>query len=712
MPAVYAVFTMLVYWRLWTPIEGAQGSWRYDPRFEYWQDLIFQFRTLADGQLALWNPFDRAGFPLYGDPQPGMLYPPNWPLLAWGAVGGGIPFAAIAVKILAHWVFGAVGMHLFLRRLGAREPACYAAGLLFSFTSPKIRYGGSALNWSIAWIPWVLLAVDWFAEKPGARRGIVLGTTAAMVLLSGAPAVVLYTLLLAVPYLAYRMWGQLRASWKPLAIAAAVSVLWLAPLVASNLEQLPESVREARGLGFITDSVFSPAHLLGFVVPRLGGENPYVGALAVLAIAALLAGGGRGRTLLFVAIAAAGVLLSFGNNAGVLPAAASALPPFSLFRRAHRYLYVTTTALAILAGLGLAKLLALEAEERRRQLARALTWLGGALTFALGVAYVVGVAVRDDVGAVRNESFGLATAAAGLATWLARGVLLAPEGRRPLYAWALPLLVAIELWTANSKVVDIGMDPHPRTDSDDRLAELEGVADHRFRIYDQGLFDFRAGTRLGVRDFGGYEDDPLGLSRYKLFAGLAKRDPRLLGHANVRYLTTDGGKRRVRPPPDATERGRGVFELAQVAPAIYYVPSAEIATDPRQALAALRGIDPGEGAVVEGAAPPAGPADAAPTAGRFTTYEPNRIVAEIETPGPGLVVVSEAYFPRWRATVDGEEVDVQPANVLFRGIPVTSAGRHTIEMTLRPPRFWALLPAYLVALGLLGWSVVSLRRRR
>ena len=81
MPLSYAGITMLVFWQLWTPIEGARGSWRYDARFEYWGDLIFQYQSLADGGIALWNPHDRGGFPLHGDPQPGLLYPFNW--LIW-----------------------------------------------------------------------------------------------------------------------------------------------------------------------------------------------------------------------------------------------------------------------------------------------------------------------------------------------------------------------------------------------------------------------------------------------------------------------------------------------------------------------------------------------------------------------------------------------------------------------------------------------------
>ena len=94
------------------------------------------------------------------------------------------------------------------------------------------------------------------------------------------------------------------------------------------------------------------------------------------------------------------------------------------------------------------------------------------------------------------------------------------------------------------------------------------------------------------------------------------------------------------------------------------------------------------------------------------SLEPNHMVAEIETPGPGLVVVAEAYYPGWTAEVDGDEVAIQPANVMFRGIPVHSAGVHRIDMRLRPVRFWGALPLYLIALALLGWAIVSGARDR
>jgi hypothetical protein len=709
MPAVYILLTMTVFWRLWTPIHDAERSWKYDPPNEYWGDLIFQQDTLAEGQLAAWNPHDRGGFPVYGDPQPGLLYPANWPLLIWGSFGEALDFGIASFKIVAHWIFGAIGMHLLIRRFGAREPACYTAGILFAFTSPKLRYMGSALNWSVAWIPWVLLAVKWFAEKPDPKRAVVMGSSLAMVLLSGAPAVVLYTLILALPFGLYLMRGRLLENWKPIAISAGVTLLWILPLMASNLEQLPESVRQVRTYSFITDSVFSPGHLLSYIVPRLGqGENPYIGALAILGIGLAIASKKhRALAWLFLGVAAFSIAIALGGHAGFLPALASAFSPFSMFRRAHRYLYITSVALAIIAGLGFAHLISLEVEERKAQLAKYLTWVGGALTFALGVAYLVAVVMEEKINAPKPVGFGLAFLSAAVFTVLLRQILRSGPKARTLLIWSIPALVFFDVWTANFQVSDIGMEGLPLTPKDDKLALLEGV-ERDWRIYDNDFFKYRPGTRMGIRDFSGYEDDPLGLSRYTSLLTASKRNISLMGHANVRYFLAGSGRLKIRAK-DGKQIHPGIWELNDSAPAVYYVPAPITAQDPAESLQALRGFKPGTAAVVEGSVSP-GAAELPITSGRITLLEPNHMKAEIDTPGPGLIIIAEAYYPKWTATLDGKSTEVLPANLMFRGIPVSSAGHHKIEMQLRPGRFFYLLPAYLLALLLLLWAAFAPRR--
>ncbi len=724
MPAAYTAFVLMQFWYLWTPIEGAARTWKYDPQHAYWGDLALYANTLLDGQLALWNPFDRGGYPLYGDPQPGLLYPPNWPLFVWGMLTGGADYALVEVKVIAHWIFGAVGMHLFARRRGAVEPACYVGGTLFSFTSPTLRYGGSTLNWTFAWIPWILWATDRFAERPDLRRAIVLGSFVAMSLLAGAPAGFLFMLIVAIPFGIHLLWGRLRGSAGMIGVAALVSLLWLLPLVLSNLEQVPASVRATRDLTFITGTPFRLAHLMNLLIPKLGGENIYIG-LAPLVGLGIAAGTQRlGTVRLFLAIAALGLLFALGKNTELLASVASLLPPFTLFRWAHRYLYVTNVALAAGAALGISYLCTLDDPERLRALARAATRVCLLITAILGIAWAVSVGAADKLFTGKNDALGLALISAVLGTWLVRAVCVSP--RRQAYAWALAAFVAVDIWVANghAHAEGPGLSPKPGdTTARDLMAlELDGVRDLRYRIFDRDLIRFRAGTRLGVRDLGGYEDDPLGLSRYRAFLEMVSRNPATMGHANVRYYF-HGARRpqlRIARRREFQPLQNNVYELREVAPAVMYVARPERVHSEEQAFAALSKITPGTGAVVEGevALGPEGTAPAGTAAqggpivsGTMTVFEPNRVVAEIETPGPGLVVVAEAYYPAWTAEVDGEPAPILVANGMFRGVSVAGAGRHRIEMRLRPLRFWATLPGYLGACGLLLWTLWPRRRR-
>ena len=102
------------------------------------------------------------------------------------------------------------------------------------------------------------------------------------------------------------------------------------------------------------------------------------------------------------------------------------------------------------------------------------------------------------------------------------------------------------------------------------------------------------------------------------------------------------------------------------------------------------------------------PASGPSVTGRLTVLEPNRVVAEIDAPSAGLVVIAEAYYPVWSATLDGEPAPIYPANVLSRAIAIGAPGHHVIEMRLRPVRFWGLLPLYLA--GLLA-AILAVARR-
>ena len=51
--------------------------------------------------------------------------------------------------------------------------------------------------------------------------------------------------------------------------------------------------------------------------------------------------------------------------------------------------------------------------------------------------------------------------------------------------------------------------------------------------------------------------------------------------------------------------------------------------------------------------------------------------------GRSLLVVSDSYYPGWRAAVDGRPAPLLRTNVLLRGVPVP-AGRHQVRLWFDP----------------------------
>lgn len=75
-------------------------------------------------------------------------------------------------------------------------------------------------------------------------------------------------------------------------------------------------------------------------------------------------------------------------------------------------------------------------------------------------------------------------------------------------------------------------------------------------------------------------------------------------------------------------------------------------------------------------------------------YQLNSLAARVETPNPNLLLISDSWFPGWKATVDGKETPIFRTNYLFRGVFVPS-GRHEVRLSYFPNRF---IPASLVSL--------------
>jgi hypothetical protein len=144
-------------------------------------------------------------------------------------------------------------------------------------------------------------------------------------------------------------------------------------------------------------------------------------------------------------------------------------------------------------------------------------------------------------------------------------------------------------------------------------------------------------------------------------------------------------------------------------PWVAFAPAVTAAPDPEATLRRLVEIvRDGSGEVVI-QAPSAVPAGK----GRVTGVRRGREAVEIdaEADGDGLLVVNDAWWPGWRARVDGVETTMVPADVLVRGV-VVPKGRHTVALSYEPPEVkWGLAVSAVALIGAAAMVLGPLLRR-
>jgi hypothetical protein len=97
----------------------------------------------------------------------------------------------------------------------------------------------------------------------------------------------------------------------------------------------------------------------------------------------------------------------------------------------------------------------------------------------------------------------------------------------------------------------------------------------------------------------------------------------------------------------------------------------------------------------------------APTA-RIEGYEADTVHIAVDSPCPGLLVLSDTYYPGWTATVNGKTTPIHPTDIALRGV-VVPVGHSEVTMTFAPTTFRHGVIVSILALLVL--PVIALGRR-
>ena len=767
-PVLYLTAVVLLYHEIWIGTAG----FGWDTIESYWGDLAFLSHQCRNGSLSLWNPYDRGGFPVYADPQPGSYYPVHWLFAGAGCLMSELPWWLIQSKMALHHAIAAMMMHAYLRSRGLPRAAAVVGAMVWLGSAPMLIHKASNVLLPLVWAPLIWIAIDRMVAnggngqiappggpQPGRwrrswRRGVALGAAVALAGSAGSPPGFFYTLLLTMPYglfrvcqAVYQTRRQARQLGCALAIATTAALCLLLITAKPGLDLAAHTLRAERGLSYAL-SLPMPVWdtFVGLLQPLVGHRSLYIGIVAlVLAGCGLCLAPRRDRAapLCFAAIAVCGLLCAFGSATPVLPWLVEHVPGFGLFRVANRYKLMAVPALAVLAGFGAANLLA---AARAWSYARMGALL---LTLAALVGLMAVLASREPASdphhLVRASLISAAVAAVliGAALWLPR----------QLARWCLWAMAVVALWEpdhfihANGPILERPPDPARARALVALENQREKLGDIRtqVRVYDEFVMEQRPGSRLAVRDFRGYPaGDPLDFARYRDVLGYAGKHPEILAAYNVAVVLHAphhrAGKRAhyVKHPPSRTapahfrHLGQNRYQSLRPAPIVAWYGSIRTAATSAEVLDLVRSADDAQSgarryAVVEAddlvglrdaeARARLQALDGAPSrtlAGEVLGYETDRVAVRVRAPAPGLVVLNEVHYDGWQVTVDGQAAEPLRADYLLRAVWVEE-GVHDIVWTFAPrdwPWLWALwLVGWLILLAaMLDWAM-GVRRR-
>lgn len=756
----------------------------------FFAPVLFTDRLLAPGDAcfvsyphfytgrALWSPYIFGGFPVMGDPQTMMWYPPAllFSLIpnSWNA------FVISAYVLASSFAYG------YVSRLTGSRFAGLIGGIVYGMSGFFMAHlGHTNIIHSAAWMPLFIWSLDQLRERNSVPWMLAGAAAVANCVLAGQPQFAVYTLVLGAFYVLVMARGA-RLGWAfpamslvTVSLGLGLSAILLLPLVELQGQSRHASLPFYDFAGYNLPARQMPQLLFpyifgGFVNPftksvlpgidRGGGLTEATGFVGLIPL--LLAGLGwalnrRRRVVDFwLVVAVLTVLLAAGKETP-LCALLFRMPIYNKFRILARHFFEFSLAIAVLCGFGVAALTRLPIPDRQRALRWGTVGLAGVTTCALCVfciIYRTGRYTKDAPEAFRRISF-----------W---------PWHNPSLLWQLVVvttgLLILRRWTVRpgkiasallvlAIVLDVSSfgwffewhyDPVARnifeppavlanyrdtlTQSRQRLIPLTAFGPSETAPPNRSQL-WRIPSTLG--------HSPLVLSRYCELLGIhsggfnnyrclndSDRSLDLLATRYVlapRSIRQDGGDditQKVWNHFEGTNRWAHVAEFDQTAvfenrralPRAWVVPRVEqmptevvLKTIHESAMPDGSIFEPLQVALVEESVDLGSRNPNTTATAEVTHLSGNRVTIRVKSTAPAFLVLSDTYYPGWRATVNDEPTKIFRTDYALRGV-VVPAGHSVVAFVFRPISFYAGAMASAVSslacMALVLWPFI--RRRK
>ena len=675
--------------------------------------LQIQAAQWHSGHFPLWDPHLQTGVPLVGQVQPGTLNPLNWILFSMPLRNGFIQLSSLNWYWVLIQFLGVLFGYLLCKDLRLSPAACIFGGCAFglggfmgSIHWPQKMMSALLLPLILMFFLRVLRAEN--TVPNAALSGTLLGAS----FLSGHHNVPIFFCVVMVGFWIYTF-VALRVPPKT-KIAAAVAFAGCFALIAAAqtipAEELgklslrwvnaPSPVAWDETVPYTVHNEFSlpPTAILNIVIP--GSQRPaFIGLVAItLALLGAVAKWQERTVRLLSAMALAGLLLALGGRSlfhGVLYAL---IPALDKARSPDVAIAIFHLGIVVLAAYGLDSLGSSEVSARALQMV--VRFLCSTVLFLYASLIVLG-----NLRPATDDAY-IFLAEAALVALLFAGILQAWRTSRLSNHTASTLVILLLLFELNH-VTNYAYQPVEKAD---KLHQLDDIAsflkqrqdlprvdvDEKEISYDFGdwfgVDELRGSLATGLKPFADMQSEarfPLLLAT-NYYIGRTPKAPQQIG------VFTGKSGLQVFADPSAFPRARIVHAAVGAANANGVMAAVNNpATDLRRTV------------VLQGSAPALDACEGGDV--NVTRYRPTSVVLKVSSPCRGMVVLADAWFPGWKALVDGKPTQIYRAYNLIRGV-VVERGDHEVILLYRPASVFAGM--VMAATGILLCAALQFRRTK
>ncbi len=716
-PLVILAGLVAVYWKLlltkqYTFLEDPDGARQVLP----WLDV--QVHALRHFSWMLWDRYECAGQSLIGQVQPGVLSPFTFLLALFpvSSTGHIQVYWVHAWFVLIHFTAALFAYALF-RDLHCPMPAAVLGAIFYGTAGYIGNTGWPQMLAAAIWAPLVFLfLLRTLRGRTPIRNAAFAGASLGASWLSGhhGPSICLTLAVFgtALTYLFMRP-GFRMETLRRIGVMVAALALVSAAQVLPAIEYGKRSLRWTLGEHAWGDRIPIPEHealgmkpvdLLHLFFPGGNGiyADPFVGVVALSLIAiAVWCAFQRREVRLFVVLGVCALLYSMPKNDvlygffyALVPMVEKAREPVMAFSIFH-------LCAAVLTAIGASVVLTGVDAHRGRAVIRVLLWFGG---ITLGLFYldmylrptVTSYVVDADPRVGVIALLGVLAAAVYRASYL--GYL-----RRTAAVGLLAVLIVIE--QGNEAPWNwVHKNDTQRATYLKPLFETQDVADFlrkqpkplRVEWNDKDIeFGFGDWNRIDAVYATG-ASVPTSLHR------LGPWNDRVAQLYGVRYTISKAATRSAQQEIFSDPAGYKVFANPDALPRAWTVHQVVNAPNDQAAFDRVNSgsLDLRSAVVMRGTSPRVAACDGDQI--QSIDEQEAAVRVRVQMACQGLLVVSDNWYPGWRATVDGRGTAILLADQAIRAVAVGS-GTHEVVMTYRPGTIYAGLLLLTLGLGLTLW---------